>query len=48
MTNPLGMHAGQYRNEYTEAENQSFTERFGSITAAMADAIVAWADANLD
>ncbi len=39
MTNPLGMHAGQYRNEYTEAENKSFTEQFSSITTAMAEAM---------
>lgn len=41
MTNPLGMHAGQYRNEYTEAENKSFAEQFGSITTAMATAMAA-------
>ena len=39
MTNPLGMHAGQYRNEYSEAENKSFAEQFGSITTAMAEAM---------
>lgn len=30
------MHAGQYKNDYTQAENQRFTEQFAAITDAMA------------
>ena len=39
MSDPLGIRAGQFRNEYTEAENKSFTEQFGAITTAMAHAM---------
>lgn len=39
MSDHLGIHAGRYNAEYTEAENKSFTEQFGSITTAMAAAM---------
>lgn len=39
MTNPLGFHADAYRNDFTEAENRTFTEQFASITTAMAAAM---------
>lgn len=39
MSDPLGVHAGRYANEFTEAENRSFAEQFGSITNAMAEAM---------
>ena len=39
MSDPLGIHAGRYANDYTEAENRSFTERFGAITEGMATAM---------
>ena len=39
MSDPLGIHADAYRNDYTEAENRTFTEQFGAITIAMASAM---------
>ena len=39
MTDPLGIHAGRFANEYTEVENKTFAEQFGAITNAMADAL---------
>ncbi len=39
MSDPLGIHAGRYAAEFTEAENRSFAEQFGAITNAMAHAM---------
>lgn len=36
-----GLHASQYNNNYSEAENRDFTARFGAITQIMADAMLA-------
>lgn len=32
MSDPFGYHAGQFQNNYTEAENRNFTQQFGAIT----------------
>jgi hypothetical protein len=39
VSNPLGIHSGRFTNDYTEAQNKSFTEAFGAITTAMAEAM---------
>lgn len=39
MSDPLGIHADAYRNDFTEAENRTFTEQFGAITTEMAGAM---------
>jgi hypothetical protein len=36
-----GLHASQYNNNYTEAENRDFTARFDAITQVMANAMMA-------
>ena len=41
MNDSLGFHADAYANNYTEAENQRFTEQFGAITDAFASAMQA-------
>jgi len=38
-TDPLGIHAGQYQNNYTEAETKQFTVEFGEITTSFAEAM---------
>lgn len=34
---PLGIHAGQYQNSYTQEETNQFTIEFGEITKAFAE-----------
>jgi len=41
-----GLHASQYANNYSEAENKQFTERFEEITRIMADAMTEGQPAN--
>ena len=36
---PLGIHAGQYQNNFTEQENKQFTLEFSEITKSFADAM---------
>ena len=38
-SDPLGIHAGQYQNNYTEQETNQFTVEFGEITKAFAEAM---------
>lgn len=41
MTNsdPLGIHAGQYQNNYTEQETNQFTVEFSEVTKSFAEAM---------
>ena len=48
MSNPLGIHAGRFTNEFTEAQNKSYTEAFGAITTAMAEAMAEQLPASSD
>ena len=36
---PLGIHAGQYQNNFTEQENNQFTLEFSEITKSFAEAM---------
>lgn len=38
-SDPLGVHAGQYQNNYTEAESNQFASEFGEITKHFAAAM---------
>jgi len=38
-SDPLGFHAGQYQNNYSQAETNQFTIEFGEVTKAFAEAM---------
>jgi hypothetical protein len=41
VNDPFGQHGGQYVNNYSEAENRAFAERFSLITESFAKAMQA-------
>mgnify|MGYP000146085957 CR=1 FL=1 len=41
VNNPLGLHADAYANNYSEAENQHFTQQFGELTSRFAAELAA-------
>lgn len=47
-SDPLGIHAGQYQSNYTEAETNQFTVEFGEITKGFATAMAEAADPSSD
>jgi hypothetical protein len=38
-SDPLGIHAGQYQNNYSQEETNQFTIEFGEVTKAFAEAM---------
>jgi hypothetical protein len=38
-SDPLGIHAGQYQNNFTEQQNNQFTLEFSEITKSFAEAM---------
>ena len=38
-SDPLGVHAGQYQNNYSQEETNQFTIEFGEVTKAFAEAM---------